>query len=1472
MSLSRFENISDVLKKPGPIKGQTVSDSILRSIAYDVANLEYINTDKLNIESHIYSLNGDYLKSKYYCEYTFDDENKSFIFDISSIFNSLQLYNSAYKACFCFLIDLYGNFDTKPLFLQEISPDGTELKLVLKKALIEEENSTYVSDLKFFRDIAGELKGRSLLNNVVINFGSNYNFNITNIKVDCEDEYVVYIKLLSPISDEINENDTAYISFKILDDVIDSFLLQSPVVEEGFNKLQGPNFDFDVTDAHNATIYKSWNNLLSSEINTTNRLISEIVSSSRSIPLNIDYTHFSNFVFYGSAEERIKNFDYKLSLIDHYVSSSRSIEQSSASLIPESLVNIGKDQRNIELIKDTFDGFEKFLYYETGSIFTYDIKGYVKPVPKYVSGSNYLNFGRGSSEYYNWYVEMTTSASLYDFDNEDRLYWSQPDHILRDSNNSQYIVFLNMMGEHFDNVYSYVRELTQIHRRDEHHKRGIPNKLLPIYAESLGWNLQDGRQLSDLWLYKLGRTQSGNTNLTGSLPSVAHEDLSYQTWRRIVNNLPLLLKSKGTERSVKTLISIYGIPFTLISVKEYGGPKTTSARPNYIEDRFQYALNFSGSQYLQMRRKPISSSFYSGYTNIVPSSVSFRFRTDYSSSVSMSLWAIGEYSDSNKTLHHLELVHRNSVSTGSYMGTYTYGYIRYKYIIGPEVDKTVRTVTSSYMPLYDNDFYDVRLSANDFISENTAWGGTLRLDVQKASDCVDNRISISSSIQITSVDTEDWLYGFGATSSLGDGHYVFLGGVTSSMYAGSNSSRFIGQIQNYKEYIIPMSKQAFDEHTLNPGAYYIDNYSSSYDSLSRYYPLGGDNLRFDHTVKTIITSSHPNRNTLPDSYATAYNFTGGETDQYSSFSEKFYTFVPSIGAHNLKSQRIRKENSYLYRELSPFASAEKSEYDNAQRDSNRLAIVFSPTDQINRDIINEFGSLDFDQYIGDPLDTKRDMYPSFRILRKDYWKKYVGVSNLNEFIKIFSLYDYSLFEQVKQLLPARSNAILGVLIEPTILERPKIERKYPTLESLLKETTLTGLVNPIEIFYNYLTGSIDNINTVEICYNYLTSSLDISNDILIYLGSHLTNTGSRQIQGSTDVNYKLKNLERSSEQVISHKDGDNASVLGNDYGNIKYPALIDYESVSHKNSDNAFMLEDTLNPGDIYSLNESEVFSHKDSKNKEQLGATSSMFTYVLGGDVKSHDEGAGNVLMIDGDIDKSDLLQGFSISHPSVKSETIQYSFKRNGQRVRVTQSLFILQDYSGIAYPVVDKFYSDLLRIENRVGNFKFQSTSQKFTLDLLYSDSNAIYKYTSSAGDLYTNFTSTEFKEFLKKYDYYVKSDLYVYRRYSLGEVIQPITGSRIVKNYSKVIYYYSSSNYDSGNYYDRLELAGKIANNNYYSRSLAPANYQYAEDSVYNRIRFSGCKLSGPDFNHDSLETVDGGPVVSFIEVENTNLTV
>ena len=43
------------------------------------------------------------------------------------------------------------------------------------------------------------------------------------------------------------------------------------------------------------------------------------------------------------------------------------------------------------------------------------------------------------------------------------------------------------------------------------------------------------------------------------------QDISKEIWKRLYHNAPYLLKTKGTERGIKALMSCYGVPETILN-------------------------------------------------------------------------------------------------------------------------------------------------------------------------------------------------------------------------------------------------------------------------------------------------------------------------------------------------------------------------------------------------------------------------------------------------------------------------------------------------------------------------------------------------------------------------------------------------------------------------------------------------------------------------------------------------------------------------------------------------------------------------------------------------------------------------------------------------------------------------------------------------------------------------------------------
>ena len=119
----------------------------------------------------------------------------------------------------------------------------------------------------------------------------------------------------------------------------------------------------------------------------------------------------------------------------------------------------------------------------------------------------------------------------------------------------------------------------------------MPDELLSTIANSFGWKLADGYGDSGLFEYSLGLNTAGvpiTSSITGSLaaadPAVSgsvvikpKSQVRYEIWRRIVNNLPYIYKSKGTKESIKAILSCYGIPDGFLKIYEYGGPIVTAS-------------------------------------------------------------------------------------------------------------------------------------------------------------------------------------------------------------------------------------------------------------------------------------------------------------------------------------------------------------------------------------------------------------------------------------------------------------------------------------------------------------------------------------------------------------------------------------------------------------------------------------------------------------------------------------------------------------------------------------------------------------------------------------------------------------------------------------------------------------------------------------------------------------------------------
>jgi hypothetical protein len=1096
MSLDRFSNRDEILNSDGQYTALTWKTTDVDLLQLETVNVSLAESAVVELHAYVRDL-GDYLVGGVIDDFYID--RSTIYIDHAQSISKFGIDRGEFEVCVNVYKPIIGDEFFPLLFIKEISPDRRELHL---KLVPVEDPDLYANTIQNYLNDYEDAAAFDLS----LNFGQNKIYKIVNQRDWLEPNDFV-VRLYEPLPDDITENSRVWVIQELIDSIIDNISITVKPEDPITYTLRGANYEIDpgyttITE----TDFKSWNELLGSNLTTSQQILDKYFSGSLAgIKLGIDYSAFDNFVFYSSARERLDNFIYKLELIEYYSASIANLQTASGSDSGSLQGNIQSNRRKLNSVIGGFDGWENWLYYEsTASLTTHGISGSllgadgytITPWPKYLQNGTYVVHTVDSAIGSQWYNSLTSSANLYDDLNETSLVKTIPEHIRNDSNNSEYELFVNMIGHHFDILYSYIEALTKTYKPEEHPKLGPGKDVLYNVAESLGWKLTNGKQATSLWQYALGTSESGVFASTGSLFSKSDDDITTEVWRRIVNNLPYLLKTRGTARSIKALMNTYGIPQTLLSIREYGGPGVADTVPTLIEDRFAYAIEFNGSSSLRYDTDYTSGSLlYPLYTitgSIPPQTREFRFRPAYKQSMVLVSTDINVIGFGPRIASCIAIQY-----TGSYSGSDSYGRIVYSH-----ADSTMPiSASTDWLPLYDGDYWNLRwywttsqTTKNlEYYNSTNNTSTTYRVQIQKASDYINGQINVSSSLSVVPTGPVQhwiaWALNSGSIStqvilgnkSNNDSLYQILSGITSSM---NGLYGFSGSMQEYKEWMELIDQPTFNDHTLNPTSYVSSiSPTSSYYSLIRHYPLGSDLKAYDLSVDgTIISSSHP-QNNIKD-FSDPYNAEANNTNIYAygfrapldiqrgnftTVEETYYIQGVSLGGSLPRSEKIRLEDNYLVRQLSPTNTAERSRFDFAPLDSNRLGLFYSHADQINKDIYNQIGDISLDDYVGNPEDEFELEYPTLLHFSKEYWKKFSDRNDINAYIRIFSQFDFSLFNQIKQLLPERVDAVLGLLIEPHALERVKVQiTKRPEITNPQYELLLSSPVSSASAEYiNY---------------------------------------------------------------------------------------------------------------------------------------------------------------------------------------------------------------------------------------------------------------------------------------------------------------------------------------------------------------------------------------------------------------------
>ena len=598
---------------------------------YSPSDIALINTSLITpnfgtsadyIEYFVKDQAGVVLSSNYYTEKYTIGSNVNAILGTTNVLNLDPEADAKTAGYNRGVINVKYNFLTKWLlstpdpvnnfWIKEISTSRTEIKVAR-----QDLSNTQLANA--FGTFNAALASDTYYPDFYLNFGADV-LTIAVNAVYVEENGIGYVifKLYEPLPLQFDLKSTFWVVTEAANPAEFNVSINvTPEAVKDFSQIKGPNFKVAVKDrVGQTTPFYNYTNLLATSVTSSYQQLQSMLQEN-GIDINVDYSDFTNFVHFSSATNRLYNFTYKLQLIESASAGILANNTSTAKVILQ-------DQINSTITN--FDGYEYYLYFNSAST----------SWPKQNSSIPYSLYSTTSSQAVNWLGSINTtptaatmsmywSSSYYDDQNQNLLLYTAPSYIVEDSSNAPYFLFLNMVGQMYDNIWIYLKDVTNLYAANNNPFVGISLEEVADAIRNTGVQLYTNTSISDNIYYSLlGINQTGSAlpvtssaysrvvysssslypltnqpyltaslalppfgeelinrfvttfitgsaNITSSFATLPNSQITGEIYKRIYHNMPYLLKTRGTKRGAQALITAFGVPGDILNVKEYGG-------------------------------------------------------------------------------------------------------------------------------------------------------------------------------------------------------------------------------------------------------------------------------------------------------------------------------------------------------------------------------------------------------------------------------------------------------------------------------------------------------------------------------------------------------------------------------------------------------------------------------------------------------------------------------------------------------------------------------------------------------------------------------------------------------------------------------------------------------------------------------------------------------------------------------------
>jgi len=848
-------------------------------------------------------------------------------------------------------------------FIEEISEDRTEIRLLTNQ--IEED-----ALIEHTEKIKDDIKSTSYFNDFRLNVKNNDLLIGINIDIqDYRDYKSVIVKLYEPLPSEYSIKELLTIERVISDTV--AFRVDTVITPDEINVpyLKGPNFNIGEAEEQNSpTGFLNYNDLFSFPTNNTYREVHSRLNE-KGVDISVRYNDFSNFTQFSSVEERVRNFQYKLNLIETYQSQSDVVSNITGAATGSRFLTGSSVfyENKINTILDNFDHYDRHLYYESGST------SWPKQAP---SNKPYIQ-ATGSATG-SFFTELLLSASNFDQTNENQLLNSIPEYLREDPDSINYSTFINMLGQHFDNIWVYAKALSDKYDNDNRLEYGISKDLVQDTLRNFGVKIYNNfRSTEDLFKTFTGQLYASEsihqTVISASNEIVSLEDYRKDISKRIYHNLPHLLKTKGTERGLKALIASFGVPTN--SNLDITNSDTYSIPGLYV--------------------RTIGGKLTSGSTNFGPS-------TETTSSIAkIKVDNTGSIVDGNTLSQYASIVERDN-----------------KY------SDDIHTIEVGFSPTYLLNEKIVSASGlsfniDDYIGNpKDAYSSSYATLVSHSKGLIAPRLVQSSSFSV-----------------LGDGFNVGNVSHVNNLSSGDYQYRFqLSQsVQNSGSNPFSPDSDYSDIPKANNDGYLIAS-GGGYVAVTNSPSWG----LVQGSTRTYLNAVNNSNTITLTQAAIGQIYPGGivrqENDStYSgSINGQVVTEVKLNGASDFKKHNVSFSDSNNNIVAFKVTGGPHTIPAGTKLTTSQTQYELETDSKIDETVYTKSGSHNRPHMFGYTLN---DSTTPEGLLSSPYKSHHYG-----EFIRSLKFYDNVLFKMIKDFVPARSNINSGIIIKPHLLERNKLKQ------------------------------------------------------------------------------------------------------------------------------------------------------------------------------------------------------------------------------------------------------------------------------------------------------------------------------------------------------------------------------------------------------------------------------------------------